>query len=72
MALNKTEVVILSKKRMPTILPVQVRNVIVETKPVAKYLRVLINMKIVFHQICHMVDKDAKAVTILSLSLIHI
>ena len=38
LALNKTEVVILTKKRIPTILPLLVGDVIIETKPVAKYL----------------------------------
>ena len=45
---DKTEVVILTKKRIPTILPVRVGDVIVETKPVAKYLSVLIDTKMSF------------------------
>ena len=38
LGLNKNEVIILTKKRIPTIFPLQIGDVIVETKPVTKYL----------------------------------
>ena len=61
---NKTETVILTKKRIALILPLCVREVIMETNAVAKYFGVLIDMKIYFfHKIRHSADKTAKGVT---------
>ena len=64
LAYNKTEILILTKKTLPTILPLRAWDVTVETKPVVRYLRVLIGTKMsFFHQILHTADKAANAVT---------
>lgn len=46
--MKKTKVVILTKKKIPTISPLLIRDVIVETKPMGKYLGVLIDKKMSF------------------------
>lgn len=43
MTLNKTEIVVLIEKRTLTILPMRVREEVVETKPAAIYSGVLID-----------------------------
>lgn len=46
LVITKTESVILTKKRVPTILPMRVREEVVETKSAAKYLGIVINCKL--------------------------
>lgn len=48
LALNMTEIVVLTKKRIQTILPMLIGEEAVVTKPGAKYLRVLIDSKLCF------------------------
>ena len=60
-------VVTLAKKRISTILSLRVGDVIVEMKPVAKYLGVLIHTKMsFFYHIRHTSSKAATAVTAFS------
>lgn len=67
LALSKTEIVILTKKRIDTILPLPVGDEIVNTKPAAKYLGLAIDCKLSFWtQIQQTADKAAKGVTSLS------
>lgn len=67
LALSKTEVVVLTKKRIPTILPVRVGEEIVVSKPAAKYLGVMIDSKLsFFEQIRQTAEKAARGVTALS------
>ena len=66
LALNKTEIVVLTKKQIPTIFPVQVGGVKLETKPAANYLGVMVDSKLSFgEQIQRTADKAAKGVTTL-------
>ena len=58
LALSKTEVVVLTKKRIPTVIPVLVRDEVVESKPTVKYLGVITDSKLsFFEQIRRTVDK---------------
>ena len=41
LALNKTEIVFLTMKRIPTVFPMRVEKEVVKTKPAAKYLGVM-------------------------------
>lgn len=67
LALSKTEVVILTKKRIPTIIPVRVGEVTVESKSAAKYLGVIVDTKMTFlEHIRQTADKAAKGVAALS------
>lgn len=67
LALSKTEIVILTKKRIQTIIPMRVGEAAVETKPAAKYLGMMIDSKMnFFEQIRRTADKAAKGVTALS------
>lgn len=67
LALSKTEIVILTKKRINTILPLRVGEVTVRTKPAAKYLGLMIDCKLNFwEQIRRTVDKAARRVASLS------
>src|SRR5204862_8264775 len=45
LALNKTEIVVITKKQIPTIFPVQVGNIQLETKPASNYLGVMVDSK---------------------------
>ena len=66
LAISKTEIVVLTKKRIPTVFPVQIGDVQLETKPAAKYLGVMIDNKLSFgEQVRHTADKAAKAVAAL-------
>jgi len=63
LALGKTEIVVLTKKRIPKIFPIRVGNLEVETKPAAKYLGVMIDCKMSFsEQIRRTADKASKGV----------
>lgn len=57
----KTEIVILTKKRIPTILRMEVGSEIIETKPAAKYLGIMLDNKLNFwQQIKQASDKAAE------------
>lgn len=67
LALNKTEVVILTKKRINTIVPIRVGDEQLETKGTAKYLGITIDSKLNFgEQIRLAADKAAMSVATLS------
>lgn len=67
LALQKTEVVVLTKKRIPTIVPVRVGGEVVTTKPATKYLGLMIDTKLSFsEQIRVTARKAAAGVTALS------
>ncbi|XP_054281266.1 uncharacterized protein LOC128998934 [Macrosteles quadrilineatus] len=67
LALSKTEIVILTKKRIKTIVPLRVGNVVVQTKRTAKYLGVMVDNKLSWRdQIFCTVDKAARSVASLS------
>lgn len=67
LALGKTEVVVLTKKRIPTVIPVRVGDEVVESKAAVKYLGVMIDSKMTFfEQIKRTADKAAKGVMSLS------
>jgi hypothetical protein len=66
-ALQKTEIVILTKKRMQASLPMWVGDEVVETKPAAKYLGLVIDSKMTFfEQIKKTAEKASKGVMALS------
>lgn len=67
LALNKTEIVILTKKRMDVVLPMRLGDEVVVTKLVAKYLGISVDCRLNFwEQIKQTADKAAKGVTALS------
>lgn len=67
LALAKTEIVVLTKSRIQTIMPMMVGEEQVETKTAAKYLGVMIDSKLTFgEQIKGTADKAAVAVARLS------
>lgn len=67
LALHKTAIVILSKKRIPTEIPMTVGEEAVQTRRAAKYLGILVDSKLsFFDQIRSSADKAAKGVTALS------
>ena len=67
LALAKTEVMILTKKRMDTVIPVSVGGEVIQATRVGKYLRVSIDSKMnFFAQICKTADKAAKVTVSLS------
>lgn len=67
LAPEKTEIVILTKKRMNTILPLLVGDVAVEDKPAIKYLGLMIDRRLsLWSQIQQTTDKAAKGATSLS------
>lgn len=67
LALNKTEIAILTKKRIQPALPMWVGEEVIETKPAVKYLGITIDSKLsFFEQIRQTADKAAKGVTALS------
>lgn len=67
LAVNKTEIVVLTKRRIDTILPMMVGEETVQTKPAAKYLGVMIDTKLTFgEQIQRAADKAASATMALS------
>lgn len=67
LALAKTEIVILTKRRINTILPLMVGEERVETKPAAKYLGVMIDSKLTFgKQLRRAAEKAAAMVANLS------
>lgn len=58
---SKTEVIILTKKRIPVTIPIQVGNEVVQTKRRVKYLSMLSDSNMSFsEQITPTVDKAAK------------
>lgn len=66
-ALQKTEIVILTKKRIQTSLPMWIGDEVVETTPTAKYLGLVIDSKMTFfEQIKRTADKASKGVMALS------
>ncbi|XP_054288152.1 uncharacterized protein LOC129003849 [Macrosteles quadrilineatus] len=67
LALSKTEIVILTKKRIETIVPLRVGNVVVQTTRTAKYLGVMVDNKLSWRdQIFRTADKAARSVAALS------
>lgn len=67
LALSKTEIVILTRKRIATIIPMRVGEEIIQTKPAAKYLGIMIDTKTSFwEQIRQTADKAAKGASSLS------
>lgn len=67
LALNKTEIVVLTKKRIDTSVTMVVGEEMVMTKRVARYLGIMIDSKLSFlHQINHTAEKAAKGVASLS------
>lgn len=73
LALEKTEIVILIKRRINTILPSLVRDVTVETKLVIKYLGLTIDRRLSFWtQIQQTADKAAKGVSSLSRLMVNV
>lgn len=67
LALNKTEIVIITKKRINTLMPMHVGNEVVASKPAARYLGVMVDTKLSFwEQIRQTADKAAMGVTALS------
>lgn len=67
LAISKTEIVVLTKKRIPRIFPVRIGNAQIETKPAAKYLGVMVDSRMTFgEQIKQTADKAAKGVAALS------
>ena len=59
LALAKTEVVLLTRKEIPTILPMYVESELVTTRPTAKYLGVTLDSKLCFWP--HIREVTAKA-----------
>ena len=67
LAVAKTEVVILTKKRMDKVIPVTVGGEVIQATRVGKYLGVSIDSKMnFFAQICKTADKAAKVTVSLS------
>ncbi|XP_046685125.1 uncharacterized protein LOC124370866 [Homalodisca vitripennis] len=67
LALSKTEIVILTKKRNDTVVPLRVGDVTVKTTRAAKYLGVLVDNKLTRRdQILRTADRASKMVTHLS------
>lgn len=67
LATKKSEIVLLTAKRYPTILPMQVGTQMIETKKAIKYLGLMIDTKLTFwEQIKRAADKDATVTTALS------
>lgn len=63
LAAAKTEIVILTKKRIPTIIPIEVGVETIQTKEAAKYLGIILDTKLNYwQQIKHVTDK-AVAIT---------
>lgn len=63
LALSKTEIVVLTKKRIETIVPLRVGDLEVETKPEVKYLGVTIDRKVSFgEQIRRTAEKASQRV----------
>ena len=61
LAIRKTDFIVLTKKRIPTIIAVCVGDEVVELKPAAKYLGVMIDSKLSFFEQTKLtVDKAAK------------
>ena len=70
LAFSKTEVVVLTKKRIPSIISVRVGDEVVESKPAVKYLAVMINSKLSFFEhIRYTVDKAVQVVMALIANL---
>lgn len=68
LALNKIEIVVLTKKWIPITFFLRVGDATVEAKPVVKYLGVVIDNKMsFFEQIRRAADKVSKGVTALSI-----
>lgn len=60
LGLEKSEIVVLSKERLPTVHPIQVAETIFLSKPAVKYLDIVTNTKMrFFEQICNTVDNAA-------------
>ena len=59
LALAKTEIVILSGRRIETIVPIRIGDQIIETKPSAVYLGVSIDTKLTFAE--HILKATEKA-----------
>ncbi|KAG8241539.1 hypothetical protein J6590_085031 [Homalodisca vitripennis] len=57
LAISKTEIVFLSKRRIPPALSLQIDNVQLEAKPATKYLRVMIDSKLLFGEQAHVLEK---------------
>ena len=67
LATSKTEVVLFTRKRIPTIIPIQVGGTEVWTKPAAKYLGIMLDTKITFwEQIKQATDRASQRTTALS------
>ena len=67
LALSKTEIVILTKKRIDTIVPLRVGNEVVQTTRAAKYLGIMVDNKLSWRdQIFRTADKAARIVSFLS------
>lgn len=67
LALSKTEIVILTKKRIDTVIPMRVGEVVVQSTRAAKYLGVMVDSKLTWRdQIFRTADKAAKWVQSLS------
>ncbi|XP_046671568.1 uncharacterized protein LOC124361551 [Homalodisca vitripennis] len=67
LALAKTEIVILTKKRIDTVVPLRVGGVTVQSTRAAKYLGVMVDNKLTWRdQIFRTADKAAKVVQSLS------
>lgn len=73
LALSKTEVIVLTKKRIPTLLPIRVGSEIVQTKAAIKYLGIMIDRKLSFaEQINRTADKAARSVAALSRLMVNL
>lgn len=67
LAAAKTEVVVFTRKRIPTIVPIQIGNTEIITKPAARYLGVMLDTKITFGEhIRKIADRAAQKTTALS------
>lgn len=67
LALNKTEIVVLTKRRINITLPMRVNDVDVVTKPVVKYLGIMVDSKLnFFEQIRETADRAARGVMALA------
>ena len=67
LALSKTEIVILTKKRIDTVVPLRVGDVVIQSTRAAKYLGVMVDNKLTWRdQIFRTADKASKMVAQLS------
>ena len=67
LALEKTEVVILTRRRIPTLRPISIGELTIESKPAVKYLGLMLDSKMsFFEQIKAAADRAAAGVAALS------